>query len=847
MDPREHLVDVEKKRLQLEKNVANLRASLRHWQQWEIEYESMKEDLVALGDNALAKDLAEVENGGGESLSGKVETTLLDSKERRLLLYEDEGSLRKIQKVIGLLSRRTDYVDRNIKSVLSLLESAEQNLRRFDSSAETESQQDEKLPLTDIYEELDDDGNVISSSTSHPSDKANQLTEMLETDGNEGSKALAADRTPQPSSTHQTTSPSQLKATTPPGSSPLLLEEDVDEIGLRDSDMSWSDSSVSSSPTRQRVPKLRKRVSFAEGTKPEDDPLEHPRALEKSEQMRLLKEVFAQVRQEMARSIVAKNLAVALPDGVSPRWSLPEECEGDYALPVLKMSRNRKAKRLLKSYQLSLWEASRVLYKMAETNNYDLDSPEITNAILQTRESLGRKPKSSKNGTKGATTKAAKSTEAARDLVPAESESRMISVGQKGSSNVTAVENGHLINGNAAAFHPASAFELHGGDDISSDSTTLTSPGIDIAKRKQSSANEKGYIQSPASGPNYSKPVSNGVSRSMDWTSASDGRTASPIIPHDESSEDAALRQQMLRYNMKEVGAVVAELNVDDNDTDDDMDDDYEIDADAQMNIYGSDEEEDDDEDEHGRTLSHVLTGDYLAEMKALEERLKAGTMVNLGQSADDQKILTTFASNAAPMNGESQATTATLQASPNGATKAVRFADELSIQEAPVADSTTSSKVPQNFAGLVERPIVERKTPDQVKPPMAPQTRPSRFKVNRQNEIAKKKKQNKGSDSIASSPPIKRQNPATAPIVERPFNPTTSKPIAPTKPDDLDSEYLQRQVHDEYQRLRSRMIPIENGSRIVDESAETVNGAANSSTGGRKMSRFQAARLGLR
>ena len=47
-DIRDSFVDLERHRLQLEQNVSKLRASLRHWQQWELEYEGMKEDVEAL-------------------------------------------------------------------------------------------------------------------------------------------------------------------------------------------------------------------------------------------------------------------------------------------------------------------------------------------------------------------------------------------------------------------------------------------------------------------------------------------------------------------------------------------------------------------------------------------------------------------------------------------------------------------------------------------------------------------------------------------------------------------------------------------------------------------------------
>ncbi len=48
---RDSFADLERQRLQLEQNVTKLRASLQHWQAWEIEYEGMKEDILELADN----------------------------------------------------------------------------------------------------------------------------------------------------------------------------------------------------------------------------------------------------------------------------------------------------------------------------------------------------------------------------------------------------------------------------------------------------------------------------------------------------------------------------------------------------------------------------------------------------------------------------------------------------------------------------------------------------------------------------------------------------------------------------------------------------------------------------
>ena len=54
---KDSLVDLERYRLQLEGNVARLRASLRHWQTWEAEYEGMKEEIGNLGAQHAEEDI----------------------------------------------------------------------------------------------------------------------------------------------------------------------------------------------------------------------------------------------------------------------------------------------------------------------------------------------------------------------------------------------------------------------------------------------------------------------------------------------------------------------------------------------------------------------------------------------------------------------------------------------------------------------------------------------------------------------------------------------------------------------------------------------------------------------
>ena len=53
----ESLVDLERRRKQLEDAVAHLRKSLQHWQTWEAEYEGLKEEILGLGKDPPIQNL----------------------------------------------------------------------------------------------------------------------------------------------------------------------------------------------------------------------------------------------------------------------------------------------------------------------------------------------------------------------------------------------------------------------------------------------------------------------------------------------------------------------------------------------------------------------------------------------------------------------------------------------------------------------------------------------------------------------------------------------------------------------------------------------------------------------
>ncbi len=72
---RDSFADLEQHRLQLEQNVNKLRASLQHWQAWEIEYEGMKEDILELANNPSQTDLVIICQWNSSNVGTLTETT----------------------------------------------------------------------------------------------------------------------------------------------------------------------------------------------------------------------------------------------------------------------------------------------------------------------------------------------------------------------------------------------------------------------------------------------------------------------------------------------------------------------------------------------------------------------------------------------------------------------------------------------------------------------------------------------------------------------------------------------------------------------------------------------------
>ena len=172
-----------------------------------------------------------------------------------------------------------------------------------------------------------------------------------------------------------------------------------------------------------------------------------------------------------------------------------------------------------------------------------------------------------------------------------------------------------------------------------------------------------------------------------------------PVIPAHESAEDAALRRQMIQYNMSEVNNIVAEMNLDEEASDASY-------SDADGEEVPDDSSLDENEDKFGRTKRRVLSDEYLAEMRALEQKLNAKAIQNVGPNAplEASKGASDHAIEEQPP----------IQSTSNGVNKPpttsnVRFAEDLDIQSTPPPPTPPK---PIHANTIIERPYTATSNP---------------------------------------------------------------------------------------------------------------------------------------
>lgn len=63
-DTEDGILNLERRRVQLEETVTELRKSLQYWQTWEAEYEGFKEEIMSLGKEPAVSKLVQTRGMG---------------------------------------------------------------------------------------------------------------------------------------------------------------------------------------------------------------------------------------------------------------------------------------------------------------------------------------------------------------------------------------------------------------------------------------------------------------------------------------------------------------------------------------------------------------------------------------------------------------------------------------------------------------------------------------------------------------------------------------------------------------------------------------------------------------
>ncbi|KAF4498155.1 udp-galactose transporter like [Fusarium agapanthi] len=323
-------------------------------------------------------------------------------------------------------------------------------------------------------------------------------------------------------------------------------------------------------------------------------------------------------------------------------------------------------------------------------------------------------------------------------------------------------------------------------------------------------------------------------------------------IPEDEDEEDAELRRQMLEYS-GEVGAVVAELQLEEGDSDD-----YEY----EYSDEGFEDDDDGQEDKYGRYTGRVVTDDYRQRMLELEKKLGIKSRFTDqpedrdgdASSEDEEGIgrivvkpasATTTSSSSASKPVPVKSNIKEKQPEQPNGKKGVRFAANLDI--APENEPTV---LPVREAPVKEKePIVEPLSDKIVE-------RSSTAKAPDTSEIKSTRKPSRFKKARDTVPPGPLDIPAKFLDQDRPTAPTgpegttladtlverESIRAAPHPPDEFDDELIYQEVADEHHKLRKKFIQREGGFLKEDESP--IQPLEEQDGGREPVSRFKAARL---
>ncbi|PKS12713.1 hypothetical protein jhhlp_000921 [Lomentospora prolificans] len=173
---KDSFLDLERHVRQLEANVTKLKKALDHWRQWDVEYEALKEEVQAVSEAGEAAEMARIRSG--------FEGDLVNKKEMDEIFGRGPTSAtRTAAQVANILQRRLDYVGKNIQTLERQVKEAERKLEAANVISDPGATDENGLPITEIFERLDDDDNVISHELWTPGSKAPQVQEIMQKAG----------------------------------------------------------------------------------------------------------------------------------------------------------------------------------------------------------------------------------------------------------------------------------------------------------------------------------------------------------------------------------------------------------------------------------------------------------------------------------------------------------------------------------------------------------------------------------------------------------------------------------------------------------------------------------------
>ncbi|KAI1138128.1 Prefoldin subunit-domain-containing protein [Hypoxylon sp. FL0543] len=323
-----------------------------------------------------------------------------------------------------------------------------------------------------------------------------------------------------------------------------------------------------------------------------------------------------------------------------------------------------------------------------------------------------------------------------------------------------------------------------------------------------------------------------------------------PIMPADESPEDAELREHMIRYNKQtmeyEMAPIVAELALEEGSTEDSDD-------------YSDYEEDEDDEDEWGRTKIKV-DDEWKLHMLELKERLNNHEFGKNRAPDDDDMFEGVGRISIRPegqdtLDGDAESEAAVTsnteeQKLARGTNKSVRFAQSLDIAEntspAPAPKQAQPKQPRHPEADPLSEVVLERNggAPKPVATPSSKKV--SRFRKARSNEppIVKAPLALDGTPIAPDKPDIYEKPTPSGPEGQTLANAVLEHEpsLEVREPDEFDANLLQKQATEEYYKLHNKLVHRQGGFMKEDENP--IQPLDEEDGGPKRMSRFKAARL---